>query len=126
MTSHGRMRHSFEVFLPSAFLSLTLALVGCVHVPFAKDNPGNLRANLSSHVAFLADPSLKGRKPGTSGSRAARDYISARFKEAGLVPWGKEKSFEQSFEYGRNVVGVLPGSDPILGKEIVLVSAHYD
>ena len=81
---------------------------------------------LREHVSFLAQPQLKGRKPRTSGSRAARRYIEARFKECGLVPWEGAKSYELSFGYGINVVGVLPGSDPVLKEQIVLVSAHYD
>ena len=79
-----------------------------------------------SHVTFLAQAQLKGRKPGTPGSRAARQYIDARFKAYGLVPWGGARGYEQSFGYGRNMVGVLPGSDPLLAKEIVMISAHYD
>jgi len=81
---------------------------------------------LNSHVLFLARPALKGRKPGTTGSRAARHYIGDRYREYGLLPWGVKKSYELSFGYGRNVVGFLPGSDPNWSNEIVLVSAHYD
>ncbi|MCP4453414.1 MAG: M28 family peptidase, partial [Planctomycetes bacterium] len=34
--------------------------------------------------------------------------------------------FSQPFVLGTNVVGVLPGSDPNLAQEVVIVSAHYD
>ena len=77
-------------------------------------------------MEFLSQPALKGRKPGSLGSRAARQYIESRFKAAGLVPWVENKDYTQSFGYGKNVVGVLPGSDTNLANEIVLVSAHYD
>jgi len=81
---------------------------------------------LIAHVRFLADPALKGRKPKTAGSRAARRYIEARFKECGLVPWRDAKGYELPFGYGINVVGVLPGLDPNLKEQLVIVSAHYD
>ncbi|HTG44849.1 MAG TPA: M28 family peptidase [Verrucomicrobiae bacterium] len=95
-------------------------------MPPAPDRSSGSSEELLSHVAFLTQQQLMGRKPGTLGSRAARQYIEARFKAYGLVPWGKSKGYEQSFGYGRNIVGVLPGNDPELAKEIVLVSAHYD
>ena len=79
-----------------------------------------------AHVRFLSQPALKGRKPGSLGSWEGRRYIEERFKAAGLVPWGEKKDFVLPFGYGKNVVGVLPGSDAALAKEIVLVSAHYD
>jgi len=42
------------------------------------------------------------------------------------VPWGEAKGYEQSFGYGTNVIGILPGSDLNLADEIVILSAHYD
>lgn len=103
-----------------------LALAGCVSTLPISTSQGTQRDTLGSHVAFLSQPRLKGRKAGTSGSRLARQYIAARFQAAGLTPWGTAPHFDQSFGYGQNVVGVLPGSDPDLKQEIVLVCAHYD
>ena len=100
---------------------LPLFLVGCISVP-----QPNSRENLSSHVRFLASSQLKGRAPRSQGSRAAREYITARFRAAGLRPWPGEKNFQQSFGYGQNVIGILSGTDPALSNEVVLVSAHYD
>jgi len=82
--------------------------------------------SLRAHVSFLSQPALKGRKPRTTGSRLARDYIGARFKAWGLVPWGDATSYDLDFNLGRNVVGVLPGSDPSIAAEVVILSAHYD
>ncbi|HSU53092.1 MAG TPA: M28 family peptidase [Candidatus Dormibacteraeota bacterium] len=84
------------------------------------------------HVHFLAQPALRGRKAQTRGSRFARRYIEKQFRDCHLVSWptwimGTNSSgFELPFGYGKNVVGVLPGSDPALSREVVLVSAHYD
>ena len=106
------------------FILATLVLTGCVTPPPAvRDNP-NSREALAAHVAFLAQPALKGREPHTAGSRLARKYIEDRFKACGLVPWAQTKSYELSFGFGRNLVGVLPGTDTNEG--IVILSAHYD
>jgi hypothetical protein len=103
-----------------------LGMTGCVSVPPPHPEAGIHRDELAADINFLAQPALKGRKPGTRGSRAAREYIEERFKAYGLVPWPGEKGYGISFGYGQNLVGVLQGSDPELGKEIILVSAHYD
>jgi hypothetical protein len=84
------------------------------------------RDPITAHVQFLSQPALKGRKPGTNGSRAARHYIADRFREYGLAPWGGEEGYEHPFGLGKNVIGFLSGSDPSLKNQIVLVSAHYD
>lgn len=84
------------------------------------------RPGVVDHVTYLASPELKGRKPMTRGSKKARTYIGDHFANLGLVPWGTAEGFEQSVLMGTNVVGVLPGGDPALKDEIVLISAHYD
>jgi hypothetical protein len=103
-----------------------LNIAGCVSVPPVHVSEGIKSEELASHVQFLSQPALKGRKPKTFESGIARKYIEKRFAAYGLVPWGQAKDFEQPFGYGTNVVGVLPGSDPNLAREFVLVSAHYD
>jgi peptidase M28-like protein len=62
-----------------------------------------------------------------SGGRAA-DYLESRMKEIGLE--AADGKFQHRFGSlkgsGHNVIGVLPGSDPVLKDEYVIVSAHYD
>jgi len=77
-------------------------------------------------VRFLADPSLGGRRPRSSGAAAARRYIERQFAACGLVPWGQAEGLSQPFVLGTNVVGVLPGADPNLAHEVVILCAHYD
>ncbi|HUR45823.1 MAG TPA: M28 family peptidase [Candidatus Saccharimonadales bacterium] len=107
-------------------LGLIGFFTGCINVPPVPNRSSKVSEDLFSHVSFLSQPQLKGRKPGTRGSRAARQYIEARYKAYGLVPWEGARGYELSFNYGKNVVGVLPGSDPELAKEVIIVSAHYD
>ena len=87
---------------------------------------GGMSEELIAHVRFLSQPDLKGRKPHSAGSRRARRYLEDRFQACGLLPWPKQKNYELSFGLGKNVVGILPGSDTNFSGDIVLLSAHYD
>ncbi len=55
-------------------------------------------ANLETHIHFLADDKLEGRRTGTSGEQAAGDYISIGFARYGLQPKGDNNGWKQSFE----------------------------
>ena len=87
---------------------------------------GELQDNLSSHVRYLSQPKLHGRKTRSSGAELARRYIQKEFKNSGLLTWNGTKKYELSFGLGKNVVGIVPGSDTNMAREIVLLSAHYD
>ena len=88
---------------------------------------------MMASVKFLASEELKGRGIGTPEIDFAADYISQKFKEAGLLPIGKDyfQKFSHNFmDKGvielTNVIGIIPGTDPTLREEPVVVSAHYD
>ncbi|MFC1676032.1 M28 family peptidase [Planctomycetota bacterium] len=114
-----------KTFLNILFVCL-LGLVGCVSVPDERLSHAIETCELSDHVEFLAQPGLKGRKPKSWESVTARKYLKDRFQAYGLLPWSSAKGYEQSFGFGTNVIGVLPGGDPALADEIVILSAHYD
>lgn len=54
-------------------------------------------ANLQSHIQFLADDKLEGRRAGTKGEQLAGDYISSQWQSIGLQPKGTDGWF-QPFE----------------------------
>jgi aminopeptidase YwaD len=54
-------------------------------------------ANLKTHIAYLADDKLEGRRAGSEGEKLAREYISDQFKTIGILPKGTE-SYYQAFE----------------------------
>jgi len=54
-------------------------------------------ASLQSHIAFLANDKLEGRRAGTNGERLAMEYISQKFHETGIQPKGTN-GFYQPFE----------------------------
>jgi hypothetical protein len=83
--------------------------------------------DLKRHAFWLADDALEGRAAGTRGGRAAAHYLARQLQRLGIEPAGSGGSYFQSFgaDY-RNVLGLLPGSDPQLSHEVVIVAAHYD
>ncbi len=83
---------------------------------------------LHDHVAVLADDVYEGRAAGSRGGRAAGQYIVKQLKQYSLVPAGTNGDYYQSFgnDDERNILVMLPGNDPQLEQEIIVVGAHYD
>ena len=82
---------------------------------------------LQAHVDALADDMFEGRKAGSRGGRAAGTYLVTLFEKHGLQPAGDEGSFFQTLQSGyRNILAVMPGSDPELKDQYILIGAHYD
>src|SRR5262245_43344916 len=93
-------------------------------------------ANLRTHVEYLASPKLEGR--GTAGGKQlARAYIERQFQDLRLEPLFGKTGFVQDIPgptnkegertlLGKNLGAWLPGSDPVLRDEFVILSAHYD
>jgi len=91
-------------------------------------------------IRYLSDDRLRGRMTGSPGADTAAAYLARRFEQVGLQPaaggWfqsftvAKEAPVAQSARVGglvgRNVIGLLPGHDPNLRNEAVIVGAHYD
>ena len=88
----------------------------------------NLTANaMAGHVRVLADDSFEGREAGTRGGRAAAAYIVDQIEAFGFEPAGDIGTYFQSFGSNlRNILALLPGSDPKVAHEYVIVGAHYD
>lgn len=96
--------------------------------------------SILNDVRFLAGDSMGGRLIGSPGADSAARYLARRFRASGLrpAPGGWFQVFTVAPDapaavhagiggaIGRNVVGVLPGRDPDLRNEIVIVGAHYD
>jgi hypothetical protein len=88
----------------------------------------NLTANaMARHVHVLADDSFEGREAGKRGGRAAAAYIVEQIEDLGFEPAGDNGTYFQSFGSNmRNILALLPGSEPTLANEYVIVGAHYD
>jgi hypothetical protein len=83
-------------------------------------------ADAGRHVGALADDALEGREGGSRGGRAAGAYIADVLRAAGLAPAGDQGTYFQRFGTMRNVLALLPGSDPAVADELVVLGAHYD
>ncbi len=55
-------------------------------------------SNLQTHIAYLADDKLEGRRTGTAGEKLAYEYISNEFLKNGLLAKGDNGTFVQAFE----------------------------
>ncbi len=92
---------------------------------------------MMSVIRFLADEKMKGRGLGTAELDKAANFIASKFHEAGLEPAGGKKGsyfqkwMAKSGEFNqniplKNVIGVIPGNNPVLEGQSVVFSAHYD
>jgi aminopeptidase N len=87
-------------------------------------------------VNYLASKELEGRGPGSEGINKAADYIVEHFKSAGLLPGSDDDTYFQSWNevvdakgtkaVVKNIIGIIPGTNPDLKDESVVVCAHYD
>ena len=84
---------------------------------------------LTRHVYYLAGDSLRGRKAGSEDAAKAAAYIVKQFEEIGIQPYYEEGWYQTFEKYGnsyKNVVGIIPGNDPVLKDEYIIIGAHYD
>jgi len=82
---------------------------------------------LREHAVVLADDTLEGREAGKRGGQAAARYIELQMKNGGLAPGGDQGGYLQRFAPNyQNLLGALPGVDPQLKSQWLLVGAHYD
>ncbi len=83
--------------------------------------------DLQEHVRVLADDSLEGREAGSRGGHAAARYLGTHLEKIGIAPAGDKGGYYQPFGANMyNVLCQLPGSDPTLKHEYVVVGAHFD
>ncbi len=83
--------------------------------------------DLQHHVDILADDALEGREAGSRGGHRAAVYLANALTVAGLAGNAPSGGYFQPFSAAyRNVLAQLPGSDPALAGEWLVVSAHYD
>ncbi len=107
-------------------------------------------------LSILAADSMEGRATATRGANKAAAFIASEMKALGLKPAGDSAYFQkvpfasttstgrgptlqllESFDalakvpeparrISYNVIGVIPGADPVLKDQVVAFAAHYD
>jgi hypothetical protein len=98
-------------------------------------------SDVSRRIGIIADDSMRGRDTPSPGLESTARYIASEFKRFGLTPAGDNDGFIQRYPIpggrpdakanGRvptapNVVGMLEGTDPVLKREYIVLSAHMD
>ncbi|MDB4886138.1 MAG: peptidase [Gemmatimonadetes bacterium] len=136
--------------------ALTLLASACRHAPAGELSPDTRAARLLADIAYLADDRLEGRGTGTAGNDSAAAWLARRHAALGLRPLATDtarpgclatpapascRSFLQRFtargaelsHAGRpegvptqNVIALVPGRDPALAGEVVVIGAHFD
>ena len=128
---------AFAVCIASYGCASTAARTGADPARRTSASRAEARA-ITNDIAYLAGDRLEGRGTGTPGNDSAAAYIARRFASLGLLRL--DSSFEQHFvarplaahnESARslstqNVVALLPGTDPQLRGQFVVVGAHFD
>jgi Zn-dependent M28 family amino/carboxypeptidase len=124
--------------VPAGFLFLVLMATGqtAQRVPPAAPR---VAPSLRGEMEFLASDALSGRGSGTHDELVAATYLAAELRRIGIAPAGdsggyiQEVATERRQRDGtstrwntRNVIGILPGSDPRLKKQVILLTAHMD
>lgn len=127
------------LFLVAASIGLTPGL------PAVKAQPAKTTVTEKSvrkYMQALAGDEMRGRGSATADELAAARYIASQLKLLRIKPAGDNGGYLQTVNFKRrvrgspdqapaevtttNVLGILPGRDPLLTKQTVLLSAHLD
>ena len=113
-------------------IAALLLLLPQAAVPAAPPPEALREQDLRAHIGFLASDELEGRESGERGGRLAALYCARWFERLGLEPVGPEGfllPFRNRRTGGRtfyNAGGLLPGTDPALADEILVIGGHHD
>ena len=139
------LRFLLQVAVLSCVASPQLA---CAQQPRVPSESVITESLIRRHVNVIADDSMLGRNTPSRGLDMTAAYVAAQFKRLGLKPGGDAGSYIQRYPLGKgvlapkrsapagsngfdslsapNAVGILPGTDPVLRDEYIVVSAHMD
>ncbi len=115
---------------------MLVTLLAAIAVPTVQAQQTR-QQRLRQHLYYLASDSLEGRLAGSAGGATARQYIINQYKEIGLQPYSGDGIYPfrpsnqlMSAMLGNdslcNIIMVIPGNDPQLKDEYIVLGAHYD
>ena len=87
------------------------------------------KAVLQERLEFLCDTLCEGRGCGQHGGGVAAVWLAREFERMGLMKIGDSYGHAaplKNGKYGRNIVGMLPGSKVTSRNRYIIVGAHYD
>lgn len=129
MTSKIRFTYLATAIAVAACNKATVVPVG--QSPFADS------LAIRRDIEYLASPALAGRLTGTRGNDTAAAYIARRYAKLGLrapapnylqpfVAKPAAHSGQPASWPTQNVVAILPGRDPAVAGQYIVVGAHFD
>jgi hypothetical protein len=101
-------------------------------------SPAITAHDLSVRLFAFANDSMMGREAGSYWGEKAADYVAAEFQRLGVQAAGENGGYFQVVPnikprdtttrrgLAKNVIGIIPGSDPALRTEYISITAHND
>ncbi|CAI2765532.1 M20/M25/M40 family metallo-hydrolase [Flavobacterium collinsii] len=85
-------------------------------------------SEVSDFLKKLSSDEMEGRETGTKGIEKAAVFLEDFFKQNKVKPYfvSYRDTLTNFKTPAYNIVGVIEGTDPVLKKEYVVLSAHYD
>jgi hypothetical protein len=104
----------------------------------AQQPAGSNSTQIHDAMKSLSSDAMQGRGSGSPDELAAANYLAGELHAIGITPAGDKGGYIQDvsgvFQFysgskqwnTRNVLGILPGSDPKLKDQAILLTAHMD
>jgi hypothetical protein len=118
-------------------VSASLALAAITSSAAAQTSVSPDTGAIRRDIGFLASDALEGRRTGTPGNDSAAAFLARRYRALGLkalAPDYQQKFVARPAAHAgqtvemptQNVFAVLPGRDPKLRSQYVVIGAHFD
>jgi len=118
-------------------VSSSLALAAITSSAAAQTSVSPDTGAIRRDIGFLASDALEGRRTGTPGNDSAAAFLARRYRALGLkalAPDYQQKFVARPAAHAgqtvemptQNVFAVLPGRDPKLRSQYVVIGAHFD
>ena len=141
------MIRSFRHRILLTVLSLSFVFAVFVSHPAVVAQRAQAKSSVSEesvrrYMNALASDEMRGRGSATPDELRAAQYIASQLKLLRIKPAGDDGGYLQTVKFQRrqrgnpnappadatttNVIGIIPGGDPKLSKETILLSAHLD
>ncbi|MBP5229006.1 MAG: TonB family protein [Bacteroidales bacterium] len=132
MTLNKRFISTLSCILVAGFLGVLCAQE--LKYSAAPQSAATYADSVKAKVQYLCSPSLKGRMAGTNEEKLTSKYIYDYLQSVGVMMLSSSEGddFGMADPNGgdtlrsRNIVGIIPGYDPALKGEYVLIGTHYD
>jgi Zn-dependent M28 family amino/carboxypeptidase len=126
-------------FQATRLLMLCLILSVALSASARNRRHDRLLDRIRGEMEFMASDAMHGRGSGTHDELVTAVYLASELRGMGISPMGDQGGYIQnvSGEFNfyregkkqwntRNVIGVIPGHDPKLKDQVVLLTAHMD